>query len=383
MAGRSGRRRVDPSSPLVDLDVVFADDALVDAISARTGSGPSRGSLLTADPLTELLESWQHELAGAPLPDLPSIQATVPIEQSPTPPRRALRPALAIAAAIAALLVGSATISAKDATPDSALWAITEVLWPSRAQSVESVGHVQAALDEAKWALDDHRPQDAQIALLRATVELGNVDDVDGRSTMQEQVVTLWAQAAPQNLPLSTQPPEYVTAGRPTGTDARSSATGSTVSSAPAAVPLLAAAAAPAEVLPTQISPTKQSSTTAQQAAGDAPVPTVRPTAASVGSGSSGAPDSSAAPSSAPAEVPSTPTASAAPAAPSVPSTPPPPTVNNATAVVPADQPAAPAQTVPAPTPSQPAVTDPTGTDQQDVTSGEAASSSPAGATVE
>ena len=34
MASRSGRRRVDHSSPLVDLDDVFADDALIDAIAA-------------------------------------------------------------------------------------------------------------------------------------------------------------------------------------------------------------------------------------------------------------------------------------------------------------------------------------------------------------
>ena len=55
---------------------------------------------------------------------------------------RALRPALAIAAAIAALLVGSASIGSKDAPRDSPLFALTEVLWPSRAASVASADQV-------------------------------------------------------------------------------------------------------------------------------------------------------------------------------------------------------------------------------------------------
>ncbi len=84
MAGRSGRRRVDPSSPLVDLDVVFADDEWLDGIATRQWTArptlsvvgaPQRfrterlsaeyasGTLLTRDPLTELFENWRDELS--------------------------------------------------------------------------------------------------------------------------------------------------------------------------------------------------------------------------------------------------------------------------------------------------------------------------------
>ena len=72
--GRSGRRRQDHSSPLVDLDLVFADDRLIDRIAdspwgpaARTSStGAHRRAdgvhaahtdLATADPLVELFET--------------------------------------------------------------------------------------------------------------------------------------------------------------------------------------------------------------------------------------------------------------------------------------------------------------------------------------
>ncbi len=225
MAGRSGRRRVDPSSPLVDLDAVFADDAFIDAIAAQSWGadphpladssagrsiGSPSGAVLTVtpptmrprsvDPLTEIFQSWRQELAVEPLPAPPkSVRTHGPAQQRRPPSRnRALRPALAIAAAIAALLVGSASIASKDAPRDSPLFALTQALWPSRAASVASADQVGAILVEARFALDDGRPQDAQLALLRAAAELGRVDDVDGKSDMQQQVAALWVQAAPQ-----------------------------------------------------------------------------------------------------------------------------------------------------------------------------------------
>ena len=73
--GRSGRRRQDHSSPLVDLDLVFADDRLIDRIADspwgpaermspgahRRGDGaqPVRSELTAADPLAELFETWR------------------------------------------------------------------------------------------------------------------------------------------------------------------------------------------------------------------------------------------------------------------------------------------------------------------------------------
>jgi hypothetical protein len=108
-----------------------------------------------------------------------------------------MRPALAIAAAIAALLVGTATIGSKNAAPDSALWTITQVMWPDRVQSVASRDTAQHAIAEAKSAIQAGRSRDAQLALLKATVALGNVDGVDGLDDMQQQVQDLWVVASP------------------------------------------------------------------------------------------------------------------------------------------------------------------------------------------
>ena len=85
MTSRSGRRRVEHSSPLVDLDDVFADDALIDAIAAGPWGPHQETNRMVAvggrnetpgssDALTELFENWRSELAQTPIPDLPAIE---------------------------------------------------------------------------------------------------------------------------------------------------------------------------------------------------------------------------------------------------------------------------------------------------------------------
>ena len=128
-----------------------------------------------------------------------------------------MRPALSIAAAIAALLVGSATIGSKNAAPDSALWHITQVMWPDRVQSVASRDTALGAIAEAQTAIKAGRSRDAQLALLKATVALGNVDGVDGLDDMQQQVQDLWVVASPTPKATTQQPD-----GRSTGATAGS-----------------------------------------------------------------------------------------------------------------------------------------------------------------
>ena len=217
MAGRSGRRGIDHCSPLVDLELVFADDEYIDGIadspwgapprpmfagSAAVGCLPAvRGGVLTADPLTDLFQSWRTELSVVPLPAPPPVRrAAEAVEKGRVRRRRSLKPMFAVAAAIAALLVGSATVGSKNATPDSVLWGITQVMWPDRALSVESVGHVNSALKDAQAWLDAGQTSEAQLAVLRATTELGKVDDVDGRQELQNKVSDMWRKAAPAEL---------------------------------------------------------------------------------------------------------------------------------------------------------------------------------------
>lgn len=381
MAGRSGRRRLDPGSPLVDLDAVFADDALIDAIAGQTwggepprfGSGPvgpfapraSRGSLLTVDPLTELFESWRQELADSPIPAPPSaLRTPAPVQRRPPSRSRTLRPALAMAAAIAALLFGAASVGSKDAPRESPLFALTQVLWPSRAASVASADQVGVILAEARSALDDNRVQDAQLALLRATVELGHVDAVDGKGDMQEQVAALWVEAAPQGVPTGSQPWELTGTSRPTtpgtsspdvraaqispslGSLAAQAAAGPTVAGQLAAVQLVAPPAVAPPVLSTGVVQAALGAGWPSSQAASPPVsgPAVTDVAAPAGSAAPAVPVVTVPPV---AETASTPQ--------SVPSIPPPPTapVDPPAEVSASDPPSATEQSPPAPTPSK------------------------------
>jgi hypothetical protein len=167
----------------------------------RRGDGvqPARSELTTADPLAELFETWRDELAADPMPALPKLRPTLVAEPAGRPAqRRSLRPALAIAAAIAALLVGTATIGSKNADPESALWGITQVVWPNRVVSVASAEKVKDQLQVARTALQAGRSQDAQEALRAATEELGKIDPVDGRDDIKQQVDELWQTASKQ-----------------------------------------------------------------------------------------------------------------------------------------------------------------------------------------
>jgi len=212
MASRSGHRRVDHSSPLVDLDDVFADDALIDALAASPWGAAGHPQRLvqasdgrhatpaTAEPLVELFDNWRLELAQQPIPDLPPLPKAVVVSGGPRP-RRPHRPALAVAAAIAALLVGSTFVGSRQAAEGSALWNVTAVLWPDRVESVASRNRVQTAIEVAQVALNEGRPADAQAALLGASFEIGKVDDADGRQDLQSSLEGLWKQAAPAGSP--------------------------------------------------------------------------------------------------------------------------------------------------------------------------------------
>jgi hypothetical protein len=233
MASRSGRRRVDHSSPLVDLDDVFADDAFIDAIATRPWdphAGPwdtdntagggladhgrhrTPGSADTAEPLTELFGNWRRELAQTPIPDVPSIPKTIDVVSRPKP-KRSHRPALAVAAAIAALLVGSTFVGSRQATEGSALWNVTAVLWPDRVESVASRDKVRSAIEVAQVALKENRAADAQAALLDASFEIGKVDEADGRQYLQSSLEGLWKQAAPASTAPSSAEQNQLAAG--------------------------------------------------------------------------------------------------------------------------------------------------------------------------
>jgi hypothetical protein len=236
---------------------VFADDRLIDRIAERawgsaerTSSAPGalrRGDagqpalsqLATADPLTELFETWRDELAADPMPALPILRPTLVPQRAAEPPqRRTLRPALAIAAAIAALLVGTATIGSKNAEEGTALWGITQVMWPDRVVSVASAKTVETQLELAKTALQAGRSRDAQDALIAATLELAKIDPVDGHDDIKQRVDALWATAADQVAVATQDGASASTSTAPSSPDLTTSS-GTTALSTVAPAPLV------------------------------------------------------------------------------------------------------------------------------------------------
>lgn len=213
MARRPGRRPVDPDSPVVDLDRVLADDSWIDQVrrdrwtigQSTGGTGANRASgghrsRIEGEPLFDLLDEWRTELTHRPLPPVPTVVGPVsrPVSGSRRVRRpRSLRPMLAVAAAIGAVVVGSATIGAADADPDSPFWPVTRALLPDRAASMESAGAARTSLDEARTALGSGRTREAQAALWRAADELRILPRGAEHNHLQQDLVALWVAAAP------------------------------------------------------------------------------------------------------------------------------------------------------------------------------------------
>ncbi len=104
---------------------------------------------------------------------------------------------MAVAAAIGAVLVGSATVGAADADPRSPLWPITKIIWPAHAQSIESAEQIRVALDEARVAVEAGRGGDARRAIIRAVGELPNITDAAAQDSIRSTVDQLWSRSDP------------------------------------------------------------------------------------------------------------------------------------------------------------------------------------------
>ncbi len=208
MSGRSKRRHGD--SPVVDVADVFADDALIDALvddravaaqtprsGAHRGGGAHRAG--GVDPLIELFDTWRDEISATPFPPAPAIRhASHAVAAGRHQRPRAARPTLFIAVAICALLIGSAAVGSRTARPGDTLWPLATVLWSDRLDSIHSLDEVKLALVEVQHALDAGRPDDARAALMRATVQLGHVDDLDMPASMPATLQKLWVDVVPE-----------------------------------------------------------------------------------------------------------------------------------------------------------------------------------------
>lgn len=193
-AGRHGASDA-PTGP-IDLSAVTTGGSAVDVAATFGSVGRHRVAreVDPADPLTSLLVAWKVELGSIPLPEPISITDAVAIVRSAPSPRRSLRAVMAIAVAIFALLMGSAAIGSRSATPGDVLWPVTKLLWSERADSVIAGRDARQGIDSASAAIVAGHPEAAVVALESVTVILTKVQEQDGRVTLESDYQRVSAQ---------------------------------------------------------------------------------------------------------------------------------------------------------------------------------------------
>jgi hypothetical protein len=193
----------------VDLAMVHADDALLDALAGLSGEDldASLESELAEDDLNKLLLSWRADVESEPMTELVDTDTAVALVQSARL-RRRHRPRLLVpVAAAAAVLAVSFTgvgLAARDAQPGSPLWGLTRVLYADHARSVEAAASARQDLADAKVALKTGNVNAAASALNNAKQELPAVSPEDGRDDLVAEHEQLLAQIPPPSAGTTT-----------------------------------------------------------------------------------------------------------------------------------------------------------------------------------
>jgi hypothetical protein len=212
-------RPADQETPL-DLAQITADDDLVESlrraplfadVGVTTAGAAEPTSALPADAratdlsVEQLLQAWRYEINAEPLPPPIDTDVAVAILRRAPARRRTFRPIVAVATAITALLIGSAAIGARSATPESPLWGLTQLLWGDRADSVIAGQSARDGLDAAHAALQAGHPDAAATALVKVTEVVTKVAERDGRQTLEQEIQSVRAEieVATQTNPLS------------------------------------------------------------------------------------------------------------------------------------------------------------------------------------
>jgi hypothetical protein len=201
--------------PLFEAPGAPSDDEAYGAHSAELSSGSTRVTATDTDAqVLQLLKSWRTEIDSIPLPPPIDLEIAAAIVRTAPPRRRTVRPMLAVTAAIAALLLGSAAIGSRSATPDSFLFPVTQLLWGDRADSMLAGIDAREGIAKANEALDAGHPEAAGEALNHVTSVITKVEDRDGRQTLEsdyqqvkqqlESVSTITQ--TPSTMPVTTSP---------------------------------------------------------------------------------------------------------------------------------------------------------------------------------
>lgn len=184
-AQRNGRTPEDweNSALPVDLGAVQADDALIDALG---GPRPADGG--PDAQLAQVLVAWRRDVDAEPvkrLVDAETALAMVARARRPVPRRRPLLVPFAGAAAALVIAFSGVGLGAKSAHPEDPLWAVTNVLYPDYARSVEAAVEAREQLQQARAALEQGRPDEAKAALQKVDQQLTAVDRDQDRAELK------------------------------------------------------------------------------------------------------------------------------------------------------------------------------------------------------
>ncbi len=199
-----------PSNEPYDLDLIRADEALLDAL----GRGES---VEQTDSLATLLTAWRADLVAEP-PQTSPIRPPQPVvagahpdttlgnaqQRTAQPHVRISRKArIAVAAAIIGAIAGGTAAAAATATPGSPLWSISQVIYPARADRIAT----EDALAQARRAIDNRNFDRARQALDQAEALISRVHDPRQAARLRvelQEVTQLLVSAAAPTVPLPT-----------------------------------------------------------------------------------------------------------------------------------------------------------------------------------
>src|SRR3954449_12774446 len=170
----------------IDLVAVQTDDELINALSAGfqvSGSGGPGGDFGSEDRVASVLAAWKAEVDADPVPELVDLDTAVAAVRAGRPRSARFRHLAPVAAAAAfiVLAAGGVSVGSYSAQPQDTLWPVTQVVFPTKAASVQAASDAQVHIDKAKEALVAGRPADAARELAQAKSDIGAVLPEEGR----------------------------------------------------------------------------------------------------------------------------------------------------------------------------------------------------------
>jgi hypothetical protein len=169
----------------VDLTLLQADDALLDALGS---ADPDVSGPLGDDQLNSLLLSWRHEVDAQPMAELVDTETAVHVvaaaRSSKLSKRKRFLVPMTSAAAVLVIAFSVVGMAARSAQPGDTLWGVTQVLYSTHAQSVETAASLRQQLDRTRSMINSGNTADAQAMLAKVSKSLNNVQGEDGKAQL-------------------------------------------------------------------------------------------------------------------------------------------------------------------------------------------------------